>query len=242
MPTGKAECPFCYRSCYLPNLPSHFLTHHRQDVRLRKTQTDHCCYAYVIGSDGEEVSFCVCLTCKRGTLSDGFDGNGSRWITLHAKSKECRVAHGAALAALREALATAATPTVPPVAPPLTDLWTSWKLHRGMRPYMEEIEATCKDMAEDEDPVFDPSEGLRQVVMSAIGYKKEVAMKKEEIEKMVVAHEEELITHRDVIRQHEQSIRSIETDIRQKDNEMADLRRRLAALERENTALKETSN
>ena len=242
MPSIKQPCPVCCTDYLTKNMPEHIMTHHRQAVRPRQTQPNHCCYAYVVGADGEEVSFCVCLTCKRGTMSDGYEGNGSRWITMHAKSKGCRAAHGAALAALREELAVAPVARAQSEEPtPLADLWTSWKAHSRMRPYMEEIETSCKDMsAEEEDPVFDPAEGLRQVVMSAIGYKKEVSMKKEEMEKMVVAHEEELITHRDVIRQHEVSIRNMMAALNQQNLELAELRRRTAALEKENTALKES--
>lgn len=232
MPTVNAKCPLCPWNRYVYKLPSHILECHRALIKLNKTQANHCCYAYIV-RDGEETPFCVCLTCKRGTMSDGYEGNGSRWITMHAKSKDCRAAHGAALAALREELVGPVPLTQPEGPKPLADLWALWKSHGRMRPYMEEIETSCKDMsAEEEDPVFDPAEGLRQVVMSAIGYKKEVAVKKEEIEKMVVAHEEELITHRDVIRQHEISIRNMMAEI-------AELHRRTAALETENMALKE---
>ena len=221
-------------------IPAHILTHHRQAMKIYKTQNDHCVYAYVVATDGEEVSLCVCLTCKKGVMSDGYDGNGSRWVTLHSRKAECRAAHAGALAALRQELGTpppTAQPSPPPSVP-LESMWRDWKADGRLRPLMEEVEDTCKWACEDEDPVFDPSDGLRQVIVSAMGYKKEMELSKAELTKIAIRHDEELMVYRDALAKQSRAIGSLESAIRQQEHENADLRRRLAALEKENEQMK----
>jgi len=228
-------------------MPAHILTHHRHEVRLRAAQNDHCVYAYVVGSDGEEASLCVCLTCKKGVMSDGYDGNGARWVTLHSRKAECRAGHAAALAALRKELGAvptqAALPVqqLPPPSVPLESLWQEWKTDRRLRPFMEEVEDTCKWMCEDEDPVFDPTDGLRQVIVSAVGYKKEMEMSKAELTNIAVRNDEELMVYRDALTKQRRETGCLEVAVQQLEREVADLRKRLVAIERENEQMKKGS-
>jgi hypothetical protein len=233
MPTAKMECPLCQTSKFTTSMPRHIMTQHRSVIRLRKTQPNHCVYAYVIGADGEEASLCVCLTCKKGVMSDGTTGNGSRWITLHARNAECKAAHTDARAVFRQelddvsAVVTCSTPCL------LENLWREWKKDRRLRPMMEEVEDICKWMYE-ENPVFEPSEGMRQAIITAVGYKKAMELSKAELTKLAIEHDAELITQRDVISKQGRDISALEMVVRSQEREIAELRMRMTVLEKEN--------
>jgi len=92
----KAKCPFCKWERRAFTLPGHLITCHPHEIHVTPILSEHCIYAYT-KVDDIELNFCVCLTCKKGTLSDGCESNGSRWVSLHAGKDECRGAHSKAL-------------------------------------------------------------------------------------------------------------------------------------------------
>lgn len=168
-------------------LPNHIITHHTTDVKLRQVQTDHCIYAYVV-KGAVEHGFCVCLTCKKGMLTDGYNGNGSRWVALHRKRKECKSAHNEAVKEFKTKLvgdipmpvSVVETPVKPQSdEDPVEILWNKCKENKKYTAFMTEIEERCNinfsDDSEDDDvEQFDPVEGVKACIQYAIQYKKDL--------------------------------------------------------------------
>ena len=77
------------------------MTQHPDKVHIRPITTDHCLYAYVLNKK-EEIGFCACFTCGKGTMGDGVSGNGSRWVEMHANKTDCKKAHMQCLAEFKQ--------------------------------------------------------------------------------------------------------------------------------------------
>ena len=162
----KIKCPFCSWCRRTFHVSNHFLTQHIDKLCIRPFTNDHCLLAYAV-HDKEEIDFCACLTCGKGTLGDGNSGNSSRWIELHSKNKACKVHHRKKLADLRESIRVATTVVAPPTeastvtiaapAPILHSVWASLKKNKPFVPFMEDVEVFCKMCKDDSDDDFDNS-------------------------------------------------------------------------------------
>ena len=189
-------CPFCTWSDHSYRLPHHLITHHIEHVRLSQLNTGHCVRAYYCRG-AEDVDFCVCLTCRRGTLGDGLAGNSAKWITTHFKKPVCIAAHPQAIRDLRARMAPA-TAHVSPPAPPTTslgDIWSKWKANGRIKAVMTDIEERCKSEFDDDSDnegiayAFDPKAGFEYCIFMAHGLKKENAEIKAKISQMEVDHD-----------------------------------------------------
>jgi hypothetical protein len=148
--------------------------------------------AYIPTSKAD-VGFCVCLTCKGGTMGDGHEGNQSRWITLHAKKKECSEAHVVALEALKLKMTTphsdSSTTSVvtssisSPDSVTLSMFWEECKKNKKMRPFVEDLEKQLTpehDDPEEEPFVFNAKDACEHAIINASIFQKEFTKKKEE--------------------------------------------------------------
>lgn len=239
------KCPFCSWCKRTYYLPDHLITHHANEIRIRPVTTDHCVYAYVLHKK-EEIGFCVCLTCKKGTVGDGVSGNTSRWVELHAKKTECKKPHRARLAELKEVIGTAApvTPSIIPAPKPpnsVGSLWDKLRTNHHLIPFMKEIEAGCQEFHEEEDGefVFDPTEAFENALKSAVGYRKDTLRFNEEKNKMETDHDSELATLRCDIMVLQNEVRCLRRDNSDQTHEIDELRARVTMLERQNKRYKE---
>ena len=207
------------------------------------------------------VEFSVCLTCKKGTVADTTGGNGMRWLSLHSKKDACRTSHASAFAAFKtawEAAKAIPEPTPPaedPVPPPtgssVTSLWEECKSDKRLCPLVVEIEKRVTEISEeyDDDPCFRPEEGFREVIYTAIGFKRDVGLTKQKMEAMVVEHEKEIRELRGVIREQSESMRYLETMVKDQRHEITHLRAEndqlradLEAVQDENNALRKDNS
>jgi hypothetical protein len=95
MPGNRLHCIFCSWSEHSHRVPAHILKHHIGHIQLDTIQHDHCISGHVVNGTNN-ISFAVCLTCKKGTVENITEGNGLRWMSLHSKKDACRAAHTAA--------------------------------------------------------------------------------------------------------------------------------------------------
>ena len=170
--------------------PRHIVNKHPGKMILRPIPSDHCLYAYV--KDGaKEIEFCVCLTCKKGTIEDYTGVNSTRWITLHSRSKPCKENHVVALGRIKAYIAAhgpvSATPHPTSTLPKshtcaviseesvLNSFWTTAKSTACRRELMEFVETNAKAAAslsdsDDEDSyVFSGKDLLIRLIDTAIG-------------------------------------------------------------------------
>lgn len=180
--------------------PRHILNKHPEKLVVRPIPSDHCLYAYV-KNDGKEIDFCVCLTCKKGTIEDTAGVNSTRWLTLHSRSKLCKENHIAAVGRMKAYIATHNTVTVgapeavpPPPPPPapihtcptvsedkvFASFWNKAKSTAGRREMMDFIEsnaeaaATLCDSEEEEPYVFSGKDLLLQLIDASVGQKRDL--------------------------------------------------------------------
>jgi hypothetical protein len=231
----KASCPFCPWNKRSFCLPEHLLAHHATEIRLRPVRSDHCVYGYVINK-GEEIGFCACLTCKKGQLDDGFGGNGSRWVELHAKRSECKKEHRKLLAELKEAIGVpvAPVPVPPPVAPPINSISALWEKIRSisqLAPFMKDIESKCIHA----EGRFDAEDGFETTIKAGVGYRKESSCYKEEKEEMEQTHESMMQELRNELTDLRYQIRGLQSENKQQSTEIVEMRKRITVLEHENT-------
>lgn len=88
----KVVCPYCpwYNRSFL--LPGHLITRHNEYVTIRKGRYTKYLQAYIIHLE-KKIDFLVCLSCKKGIMSDAFSTHGSRWYTIHSKKDDCASIH-----------------------------------------------------------------------------------------------------------------------------------------------------
>jgi hypothetical protein len=238
---ATVKCPFCSWCKRTYTLPAHLIAHHVTEIRLRPVRSDHCVYGYVIDK-GEEIGFCACLSCDRGTLCDGVSGNGSRWVELHAKRSECKKEHRKLLAELKEAIGVpvAPAPVPTPVAPPINSVSALWEKLRSMSqlaPFMKEIERTCKEFHD--EGRFDAEEGFETTIKAGVGYRKESSKYTEEKEKMEQTHESMIQELRNELTDLRYQVRGLQSENKQQAAEIVEMRKRITVLERENNRYRE---
>ena len=238
----KVSCPLCpwnKRSLLLPN---HMLTHHTDKIHLRPVTTDHCVYAYVLNKK-EEIGFCACLTCGKGTVGDGVSGNGSRWVEMHSKSTECKKSHKQRLAELKQKMGESVIQTTPiiiqsPMPTSVSALWDKLKAMPQLSPFMKDIEIACQETYEfdsdnDQEFVFDAEDGFHRTVTTAIGYRREATKLKDTTTNMEESHESELM-------QMQADINKLNMQVTNLLEDNKHLNQRVRRLERENGRYKST--
>ena len=195
-------------------------------------------YGYV-SHNNDEIGFCSCFTCGKGTMGDGVSGNGSRWVEMHAKSKECKKSHKQRLAEFKQKIGEVAQPTTviiqTPVSNSVSALWDKLKAMPQLSPFMKEIEAAYQEFESDNDGsfVFDAAEGFKQTAISAVGYRRETLKCKEDKCQMEETHESILMEMRDKIHKLTTQVNNLLDDNKQ-------LNQRVGLLERENGRYKST--
>jgi len=93
----KVDCPYCPWQNRSHRLPGHLITRHSEHVTIRKGSYTKYLQAYITHV-GKKTDFVVCLSCKKGIMSDGFGPHGSRWDTNHMKREDCLAIHDSLLA------------------------------------------------------------------------------------------------------------------------------------------------
>lgn len=180
--------------------PRHILNKHPEKLIVRPIPSDHCLYAYV-KNGVKEIDFCVCLTCKKGTIEDTAGINSTRWLTLHSRSNPCKENHVAAVGRIKAYIATHNTITVGP--PPVTSVvvptpapihtcptvsedkvfdsfWNKAKSTVGRRELMEFVEsnaeaaATLCDSDEEEPYIFSGKDLLLQLIDASAGQRRDL--------------------------------------------------------------------
>jgi hypothetical protein len=124
-------------------------------------------------------------------LTDGYNGNGSRWVVLHQKRKACKLAHKEALKEFKTKIAGDLPQPAPIIQEAITHhsdedpigmLWNKCKEDTNCRQFMTEIENKCTgnlwaDDSDEEDietDPFDSTEGIKSCIDHAIQYKKDL--------------------------------------------------------------------
>lgn len=242
-PTMK--CPFCSWCRRIRYISNHFLIYHVDKLHIRPVTNDHCLYAYAV-HDKEEIDFCACLTCGKGTLGDGNSGNSSRWVELHSKNASCKSQHRKKLAELRESIRVATVPAEMPVAdteagPPaavLHTVWESLKENKPFVPFMEDVEELCKLTNEDSDEDFDPKEAIEHSIRCAVTGRINISKHTAEMNKIENEHDTVVHKMQFDIKQLQQQVSGLQNHIIDQAKRMSDLESRMAMLERENKRYK----
>ena len=239
-------CPFCTWSDHSYRLPHHLVAHHIEHVRLAQGNTGHCVRAYY-RHGAEDVDFCVCLTCHRGTLGDGTQSNSAKWITSHAKKATCVAAHPQAMRDLRARMSP--EPTYSPSAPQpppttsLGDIWSKWKANGRTKAVMTDIEERCKSEFDDDSDnegiayVFDPKAGFEYCIFMAHGLKKENAEIKAKVDQVERDHEHKICDMQREMRELKAKLAAITDDYNRLHKDHSDLSTRFTELEKENELL-----
>lgn len=220
MTYAKIGCCCCDWKERSHRYPGHLLAHHLAQIQRVRSIGDHCVY-FGIG----ETDCYVCLTCKKGTTHTGVSRIGDRWAEMHSRQKECRSAHpdafdrfkalwtaarGSVIAAEKEAAAAAVAKAEADVAAKAAggvgELWNKCRANRRLAEFvrcieerMKEEHALCCDDETEEDPtpfVFDPADAFERAIAEAMSVRKEVALTKQKMTELVVAHQAELTVHR----------------------------------------------
>ena len=206
------SCLCCSWASESHRFPHHAITNHPESIQFCRVQFDHCAYLY-LKNGKQEKEFTVCLSCHAGTVYCPSSGNGSRWVSRHAKSSPCKSAHEKAIIDFKkycsEALARVTIDTEhTPHTRIVTDIhiqtiWERCKTNRHIKDMFVETEEKLKEIAlidmDEDDPVeylFDPVEGFSQIAMIANSYKKNYTMTKQEMQAMMLKHDSELVEHR----------------------------------------------
>ena len=168
--------------------PRHILNKHPEKLIVRPIPSDHCLYAYV-KNGVKEIDFCVCLTCKKGTIEDTVGINSTRWLTLHSRSKPCKENHVAAVGRIKAYIATHNTITVGApahICPTVSEdnvfdsFWNKAKTTASRREMMDFVEsnaeaaATLCDSEEEEPYVFSGKDLLLQLIDASAGQRRDV--------------------------------------------------------------------
>jgi peptidoglycan hydrolase CwlO-like protein len=110
-----------------------------------------------------------------------------------------------------------------------------------------EIEERVTKLSEeyDEDPCFHPEEGFKQAIHDAISFKRDIGLTKQEMEHLVIKHDEEIRALRGVIHEQVGSMRYLEIMVKDQRHEIAhlladsaQLRTDLEAVHDDNNALR----
>lgn len=227
-PHKRAHCPCCSYENRASLVPAHIVAAHPEQIRLRTVKPDHCVLAYILKGK-EEYGFCVCLTCKGGTMGDGYEGNHGRWVTLHARKKECVAAHPSAFAVFKSTIASSAAEsaapitsiTLTPVTPSsssvdtMASFWEQCRKSKKLLPFVEEFEKQITP--EDDDPddpfVFDPKNACERAIINACVFHKEFTKKKEELMTLECATKQEVINLQTQIKTLEGRTKYLETTL-----------------------------
>jgi hypothetical protein len=105
-------------------MPEHMISAHPEKLSLSPVRYSHYVSAYFKMGDGIEASLCVCLSCRKGIMSNPANSAGSRWTSKHENSA-CKLAHNALYNSLKQQILDAkqiTQETIPSVlAPPISE-------------------------------------------------------------------------------------------------------------------------
>lgn len=240
----KLCCPFCPWDNRSFMLPYHIITHHPTEVVLRHNLHDHCMSAYIKRKE-ERIHFSVCLTCNKGIVESTCGKNESRWFTMHSKNEVCKQNHKSAINKFKQTYKELSTDKdiyiQPPISQPIDTLWSVLKQKPALKSYITEIEQTCIQYHEDDDEpyTFKPEDGIEQLVISAIGYKKHITQLENKIKTMESEHERQMMDMRDRILELERNVRDLQVALRQESYKAQNAQARCDFMERELNRYKE---
>jgi hypothetical protein len=133
-------------------------------------------------------------------MDDGYEGNGSRWVELHAKKTECKKEHPIRLAALKEAIRIAATTTAVQKPEEQTTgsaltVWNQLKSKPDYKDLCAEFEREAKenhdeDSENEEEYMFDPAKGILKLFTDASAFKKNLYKVTASVNKIEARHKE----------------------------------------------------
>lgn len=249
-PHKRAKCPCCSYENRASLVPAHILSAHTEHIRIRPVTTGHCVLAYVT-RDKVDYGFCVCLTCKCGTMGDGYEGNHGRWVTLHSRKKECVDAHPAAFTQLKDRIAALSSDAASPISVLTTtspchttvktidDFWDTCRKNKRLRPYVEDIEKFMETEDPSDDYAFDAKDACETAIINACVFRLEFTKKKDEYDKMDCARRYEVDELQRRIKQLEMRTNILEESLRVQKNTVASHTERITELETEISLYKE---
>lgn len=247
-PHKRAHCPCCSYENRASLVPAHIISAHPEQIRLRPINTGHCVFAYILKGK-EEYGFCVCLTCKCGTMGDGYDGNHGRWVTMHARKKECSAAHSGALTTFKTVITTTVaeaisltppTCTVPIISPSslsesMALFWEQCRKNKKLLPFVEAFEKQI--MPEEDDPedpfIFDPVDACERAIINACTFHNDLTKKKKELNTFECATKQETFALQRQITTLEFRIKYLESKYYEQTNKTDEHKSRIEALEAE---------
>jgi hypothetical protein len=168
-------------------------------------------------------------------------------MSLHEKKASCRAAHAAAMTAFiaKQVTAKAATPPTEDPVPPSTSssvaaLWDECKKNKKMTAIVAQLEKKVTDMSEefDDDPCFRPEEGFKEAIYNAVGLTRQVDEAKQEMDELVMKHDEEIGKLTWTVREQGKRIQVLETVNTNLSIEVSSLREQIAAMQKEFDAYK----
>lgn len=147
MPSPKGTtCLFCPWSDYTNRYPGHILKKHPGKIHLIPEEYTHYIHAY-IQHESKTDEFCVCLTCKKGTIHSPHYSHGSRWAGIHAKNTECETNHAAMLEEFKKICILDAPAPVTTTEPP------QLKPTKKPEPVTPERKTTSREMSVQTTPI-----------------------------------------------------------------------------------------
>jgi hypothetical protein len=173
-------------------MPEHMISVHPEKLSLSPVRYSHYVSAYFKMCDGIEVSLCVCLSCRKGIMSNPADSAGSRWTNKH-ENNACKLAHNALYNSLKQQILDAKQIIHEPIpsvlAPPIEtskpsnfiDVWEQLKQQKRLIPLLDEAESFMKEDydttdVDDRPPIFEfnPKDGIEMLLMRLLYCRKEL--------------------------------------------------------------------
>lgn len=237
---ASASCPFCsWSTSRSYNLPYHIITQHSHDLKYNSMAGHYVsCYSTVKNKDFE---FLVCLTCHGGSMSDKSAKQRAEWITKHAKNDKCKHMHKKTLLAFKQSQQITLDDDNNiqhqdiPHTNSLDNTWDKLKQKSRLNKYITEIEDACNSYHDyDNEPyIFNVEDGMEQLVISAMGYKKHITQLENKIKTMETEHERQLMEMRDRIAELERTVRDLQVAVRQEAYKAQNAQARCDQMERE---------
>lgn len=244
---ASASCPFCsWSTSRSYNLPYHIAMYHYSELNVTSMSGHYLsCYGKKRNSNME---FVVCLTCHGGSMIDTSTKKRSEWVTKHAKNDKCRENHRQTFTDMKILMKDTlgqGEPVVSSINTPQINncdyLWNSLKQKPKLQSYIAEIEQSCRIYHEDDDEPysFKAEDGMEQMIITTMGYKKHITQLENKIKTMETEHERQLIEMRDRIAELERNVRDLQVAVRQEAYKAQNAQARCDQMERELNRYKE---
>lgn len=248
---ASAACPFCsWATSRSYNLPYHIASLHYSELKVTPMSGHYLsCYGKPRNS---ELEFVVCMSCRGGSMTGTSAKKRSEWVTKHAKNKACKEKHTTTNIELKKLIDdTTCQPIVSSSISSIDqktnhthaceDLWNTFKQKPNLKSYITEIEQTCTLYHEDDDDpyTFNAEDGIEQLVISAIGYKKHITQMENKIKTMDYDHERQMMDMRERILELERNVRDLQVALRQETYKAQNAQTRCDHMERDLNRYKE---